>query len=59
MFMSYDVYFANWKRTKIRILLIKTVFLLIRDFRPLFDLQLMQPMYLQAPATFEAARSML
>lgn len=25
MFMSYDVYFANWKRTKICVLLIKTV----------------------------------
>lgn len=24
MFMSYDVYFANWKRTKICVLLIKT-----------------------------------
>lgn len=29
MFMSYDVYFANWKRTKICALLMKIIFLLI------------------------------
>ena len=59
MFMSYGVYFANWKRTKICVLLIKTVSLLISDFRPLSDLRSELPGYLQVLAIFEAVQSTL
>lgn len=57
MFMSWNLYFANWKRTETMSLLIKIASLLIWDFRPLFVLQSAPPEFVLVQEIFEAGQS--
>ena len=57
MFMSWNLYFANWKRTETMSLLIKIASLLIGDFRPFFVLQSALPEFVPVREIFEAGQS--